>query len=596
MELLNKNFVAIAYLLMAFSCQKAPFLTVESNRTLNFTKDGGEQSIMFTTNREWSITSSELWCKVSPSAGTAHDGNVAINITVDENKSYEARTCTLTIKVEELVESISINQETGLGLIISPSVLNITDDAQVIEIEVKKNVPYTISVNDAGKDWIEFMGVKALSEEKATFSISANKGYDDRKGIIRFTQENGPYSEVEIIQKQSDIFYSISPMDTVLSYKNHTIEVNVSTNVHYEISTEANWVSAVDTKGLALSSVFLSIDENESYEQRSTVVSFKSTNGQLTSSIIISQKGRPIDLSLEGTSNCYIVPVKDSTYCFNARIAGNDETKNVYSIPEGTDAKVIWQVSETKSYANLIEELYYDEEMGKIVFATKLQKGNALVALTDETGSILWSWHLWITDYNPEIQHIDFLGGVILQDRYLGAFSPQSYGLYYQWGRKDPFLQQHRWSYEGVIANEETGKISYSINHPDVYISRSDLTRWDWNYEHTAQWSTNKTIYDPCPPGWKVVDGSPFFIREWPEGYVGTIEKDCVVFSEPLCTPKTYFYPSNFQAWTNYGPYIYSMQTYAGQPFGQGNRANANSMLSEQQARDFCESVRCQRE
>lgn len=257
MELLNKNFVAIAYLLMAFSCQKAPFLTVESNRTLNFTKDGGEQSIMFTTNREWSITSSELWCKVSPSAGTAHDGNVAINITVDENKSYEARTCTLTIKVEELVESISINQETGLGLIISPSVLNITDDAQVIEIEVKKNVPYTISVNDAGKDWIEFMGVKALSEEKATFSISANKGYDDRKGIIRFTQENGPYSEVEIIQKQSDIFYSISPMDTVLSYKNHTIEVNVSTNVHYEISTEANWVSAVDTKGLALSSVFL---------------------------------------------------------------------------------------------------------------------------------------------------------------------------------------------------------------------------------------------------------------------------------------------------------------------------------------------------
>lgn len=571
-------------------------LSVSGLRSYTFTRDGGSQSFTLTCNRDWSVSTTESWISVSPSSGSASDGETTVTIRCNPNTTYDPRTATLTIKVEDLAETITVNQETGLGLIVSPTTLNITDEAQIIEIEVKKNVPYTVSIDYTGKEWIEFIGVKTLSAEIATFSIAANEGYEDRKAIIRFTQENGNYSEVEIIQKQLDVFYSISPMDTVLSYKSHTIAVDISTNVPFGISVDANWVSTVDTKGLVLSSSFLSIDENESYEKRSATVTFKSTNGQLTGSINITQRGKPLDLSSDGTSNCYIVPIKDSTYCFNARIAGNDEKKNVYSIPDGADAKVVWQVSQTKTYANLIDELYYDKDMGKIVFTTTLQSGNALVALTDETGTILWSWHLWITDYNPETQYIEFLGGVILQDRYLGAFSSQNYGLFYQWGRKDPFLQQHRWSYEGVLADEETGMISYSINHPDVYISRSDLTRWDWNYEHTARWSTNKTIYDPCPSGWKVVDGSPFFIQEWPDGYIAAIEKDCVVFSEPLCTPKTYFYPSNFQAWTNYGPYIYSMQTYAGQPFGQGNRTNAKSMLSEQQARDFCESVRCQKE
>ena len=82
MYIFKKHLVTIACLLIAFSCQKAPFLTVESSRTLNFTNEGGMQSIKISTNREWSITSSELWCKVSPSAGSTPDGNVVINITV----------------------------------------------------------------------------------------------------------------------------------------------------------------------------------------------------------------------------------------------------------------------------------------------------------------------------------------------------------------------------------------------------------------------------------------------------------------------------------------------------------------------------------
>lgn len=72
--------------------------------------------------------------------------------------------------------------------------------------------------------------------------------------------------------------------------------------------------------------------------------------------------------------------------------------------------------------------------------------GNAVVGITNTAGEILWSWHLWVSDYDPnddtntvyKFRKYEFL------DRNIGALTdapgtPKNLGLYYQWGRKDPF-------------------------------------------------------------------------------------------------------------------------------------------------------------
>ena len=77
-------------------------------------------------------------------------------------------------------------------------------------------------------------------------------------------------------------------------------------------------------------------------------------------------------------------------------------------------------------------------------FNTTNTPANAVIGVR-KIGSTeyLWSWHIWITKYNPRSTNIKF-GGYNWMDRNLGArdtaYVPNhgAGSIYYQWGRKDP--------------------------------------------------------------------------------------------------------------------------------------------------------------
>ncbi len=68
---------------------------------------------------------------------------------------------------------------------------------------------------------------------------------------------------------------------------------------------------------------------------------------------------------------------------------------------------------------------------------------------------IVWSWHVWVTGYDPEADIFEWTdaNGITYKymDRNLGALSAEKYskdalGLMYQWGRKDPFPEEMTWN------------------------------------------------------------------------------------------------------------------------------------------------------
>ena len=135
------------------------------------------------------------------------------------------------------------------------------------------------------------------------------------------------------------------------------------------------------------------------------------------------------------------------------------------------------------------------------------KNGNALVAACDASGNILWSWHLWITDDTIQ-EHTYANGAGVAMDRNLGALSATpgdvgALGLLYQWGRKDPFLASASISeitepaVAGTAINATSGySLALSIANPTDF--------YDDTYPSNDSWSDTKTIYDPCPVGWKV--------------------------------------------------------------------------------------------
>lgn len=261
----------------------------------------------------------------------------------------------------------------------------------------------------------------------------------------------------------------------------------------------------------------------------------------------LSLLNRSIDLTQE-YSNCYAISQKDTRYTIDVTHKGESAER---ISPAKVD--VLWQ---TDSY--LIDFDGYDPEAGTFTFfvgseditddndnviGTRMPKGNAVVAAYDEAGAIIWSWHLWLTDADVEATAITTSAGVIM-DRNIGAYTNSngskdteliydSYGLYYQWGRKDPFLRPRDYLFtdnkdevvysgsgasklfryvkasdvEGEVRANPFGSLGYSIADPFTFMLGTEVTDYDWLYEtHDATlWSaTQKSKSDPCPRGWRV--------------------------------------------------------------------------------------------
>ena len=143
-------------------------------------------------------------------------------------------------------------------------------------------------------------------------------------------------------------------------------------------------------------------------------------------------------------ANSYLINKKQTHYLIDGKSKGDGS-----SVPTAS-VDVIWQ-----SQSGLIQ--YLDFEDGKVSFyvgaddtTTDIKEGNALIGAYDANGLLVWSWHLWVTDYDPaaEAGTVTF-NGYTMMTRNLGALAQSnettddilsSFGLFYQWGRKDPFI------------------------------------------------------------------------------------------------------------------------------------------------------------
>lgn len=235
------------------------------------------------------------------------------------------------------------------------------------------------------------------------------------------------------------------------------------------------------------------------------------------------------------------------------------------------DTNFKWIKDEGTDYRDYFEfSLPYGFEHGNIVIGIRRYIDAGRTQLTDE---FIWSWQMWVTDYDPypalkftpqvdgEGNELQFAYSVkngdvhrynftawktgiykdsYIMDRNMGALSTSAYKartkgfLFYVFGRKDPFRSFQQTIYSGpqgltygVIGKGSTGmsdNVIYSIYHPNKYINGIGLwgnSFWQKNsvYEQTSGfywgdprniYETGKSVFDPCPPGWRVPTSAAF--------------------------------------------------------------------------------------
>lgn len=230
-------------------------------------------------------------------------------------------------------------------------------------------------------------------------------------------------------------------------------------------------------------------------------------------------------------------------------------------------------------------DVFYGKGKEKMYFKLRgnsQQYGNAVISVDPKKSTTalqhLWSWHLWLTNYNPDVAEtkkpwqdgvykINVGNGAVyryasgakifptlwdtdkyqnkyIMDRNLGATTnkepsandniKKSGGLFYQFGRKEPFVRNEIKLYtikNSGITIEHTdpnGKLDYiaiSTQPTNVYYNSTrsihmfyTREKGDWitknPYPTDAKWNnptwyqteSGKSFFDPCPEGWKIPD------------------------------------------------------------------------------------------
>lgn len=233
-------------------------------------------------------------------------------------------------------------------------------------------------------------------------------------------------------------------------------------------------------------------------------------------------------------ANSFLIEDKDAkTYIFDTRAGGTDYAdgkQNIIVKSGGYYATLLWETT-----PGLVKNVRLDAIGKKISFEKTADKvGNAVIALRARNGKIQWTWHVWVAGETVESRKF---GTVEFMDRNLGALAVNSgtvadAGLHYEWGRKDPFPGAG--SYAAASGNSietypditRTAKvqggqgISWATALPYVYIwgDKNDVGAEDWcsaipqDNNMWGNWGATKpkTIYDPCPYGYRVPNSGAF--------------------------------------------------------------------------------------
>ena len=227
-------------------------------------------------------------------------------------------------------------------------------------------------------------------------------------------------------------------------------------------------------------------------------------------------------LELMDAANCFIIS-RAGNYAFMT-VKGNSSE----SVGAVKSVEVLWEsfgTSTAPKVGDLIKSVSYSDGYVTFQTADTFAEGNAVIAAKDASGKILWSWHIWLTDQPGKCVYANNAG--TMMDRNLGATSATpgevgALGLLYQWGRKDPFLGSSSisdnveaqstitWPY-AVSSSSSRGTVAYATEHPTTFITYNNDNQ-DWYYTgdpstDNTLWQSTKTIYDPCPAGWRVPDG-----------------------------------------------------------------------------------------
>jgi len=481
--------------------------------------------------------------------------------TPDEAFNAVSVELTTTIKEWDMAE-VGVLIDEQYFLKVSDGLFELTGDYSTVNLQAKTDHPSGI-VCRTDFSWINWSGGEEGDPERnIVLTIEANNGMYAREGSLEIVAGNLTY--VVRISQNVDSWITVTKQPFYLmNGESHSLTVNTNKSWTVRIKDNEGW----DKTYLTLSTLskpgsndestvsFITFNDLERMISTGDFTPHKPVEVTLLFEDDTSESMREVTVLLVSAgisepSNSYLLQsVSDedtpsmSHGIYIPLSMVNDATRqSVMSddiwMNETLGTRLIWTdnqfvIGENAAISE-IRLILYNSNNGYLYVQPGKGEGNALIGLfpyNHEFDYYKWSWHIWVSKEKEKIEKNTWM------DRNLGALknnwssdtdlTDKVTGLYYQWGRKEPFTLFTKWTEAG----------EYKITYPGLHaLTPQEAVRepfdmaingWTGMLKSTETWKDDgmvKNVFDPCPQGWRLPtkdELSGYIASEFDNGITG---------------------------------------------------------------------------
>ena len=290
--------------------------------TSGISVESAEQSITlsFSTNVAWSATVSADWLTISPSSGEA--GKNSVKVEVEENRTGQPRSATITISDKESTQkvSVTVRQEAlKASLTVSPESLEFSANKGEEMLNVTSNTDWVIT-KDA--EWITLDSDKGKGLATIAAGVTENTSLTSRTGSITVSTSDGSVKKtVSVRQSGAAVVFTIDRNEFSVAAAGESFSVKVTHNIGYKINSQPEWVKQTDkvTSGNTDTYTF-NAEANTSTEAREGVIVFCNDNNECVP-VTVKQAGANATLSVSPAELTFTAKSESKTFSIASNTA-----------------------------------------------------------------------------------------------------------------------------------------------------------------------------------------------------------------------------------------------------------------------------------
>lgn len=261
--------------------------------SLTFPASGASLSVVVNSSGKWKSVTLDDWIETQESGSSCR-------IIAQENNSLQSRSGIVKFnRLNEFNEivgktvSLGVYQE-AKHINLDTQVLQFGPEAWTQKLSIDSDAPWTLTTND---DWITLSPTSGTGDANVNVSVTENKSTSSRSGtiILKCLGEN-----TEIVVNQNTAYLNTISSPIIFDAKGGTETLSLSSNVHWDASCSASWLTMNPQSGYGDGVISLSAPKNNTGSERNGVISISSLAG--TSKINVSQSAPNLTLSTYNVS------------------------------------------------------------------------------------------------------------------------------------------------------------------------------------------------------------------------------------------------------------------------------------------------------